>query len=127
MNSVNTKVYKSYSSVSGNRTETGAIFGIEAIKQDILNLAMTRKGAFPGDNDRGLLINDYIFHPTLTSYDENLIIDDAREQFQSDPRFNINEIYLLTDDETHTLIMMMNIRVFPFNKDIELTIPFRNE
>lgn len=109
------------------RTETGAIFGIEAIKQDIVNLAMTRKGSFPGDNDRGLLINDYVFQPTLSSYEENLILDDAREQFQSDPRFNINEIYLIADDETHTLIMMMNIRVFPFNKDVDLTIPFRNE
>lgn len=119
------KIFKSYSSINSNATETGAIYGIDVIKQDIINLANTRKGAYPSDLNRGLLINDYVFEPTLNDYDERLIIDDAREQFSEDPRFEINEIYLIGDDETHTLIMAMNIYVIPFNTDVDLQIPFR--
>lgn len=121
------RIYKAYSSVNSNRTSTGAIYGIDVIKQDIINLAMTRKGAFPGDVNRGLIINDYIFQPSLNAYEENIIIDDARQQFSSDPRFIINDIYIVADEEQHTLILAMNIRVFPFDTDIDLSIPFRNE
>lgn len=124
---MDTRIFKSYSSVNSNRTETGALFGLDAIKQDIINLAMTRKGAFPGDVSRGLLINDYIFQPELNEYEENLVIDDARQQFNADPRFRINDIYIIAVAETHTLILAMNIFVFPFNTDVDLSIPFRNE
>lgn len=119
------KIFKSYSSVNNNATETGAIYGLDVIKQDIINLANTRKGAYPSDVTRGLLINDYVFEPTLNDYDERLIIDDAREQFSEDPRFEINELYLVGDEETHTLIMAMNIYVIPFDTDVDLQIPFR--
>ena len=124
---MDSRIFKSYSNVNQNRTDTGAIYGLDAIKQDIINLANTRKGAFPGDVQRGLLINDYIFQPELNAYEENLILEDARTQFSNDPRFRIDDIYLIADAETHTLIMAMNIYVYPFNQEVELSIPFRNE
>lgn len=122
---MDTRLFKSYSSVNVNANDTGAIYGLDVIKQDIINLAMTRKGAFPSDVNRGLLINDYIFQPTLNDYEENMIIEDAQEQFAEDPRFDINNIYILTDEDTHTLIMAMNIYVHPFNQEVDLKIPFR--
>lgn len=124
---MDSRIFKSFSSINGNRTDTSSIYGLDVVKQDIINLAMTRKGAFPGDVRRGLLINEYVFQPQLNEYEENLILDDAREQFSGDPRFNIKEMYLIADDETHTLILAMNIFVLPFNTDVELNIPFRNE
>lgn len=123
----NNRIYMAYSNVNANRTPSSSIYGIDVIKQDIINLLMTRKGSFPGDVTRGFIIHDYLFQPTLNTYEENLIISDAQQQLSEDPRFDINEIYLIMDDETQTLVMKMVIFVKPFNHDIELSIPFRTE
>ena len=123
----NERVYMSYSNVNNNRNPSGSIYGLDVVKQDIINILMTRKGAFPGDVTRGFIIHDYLFQPSLNTYEENLIISDAREQLSEDPRFDINEIYLLMDDETQTIVLYMTLFVKPFNTDIELSIPFRTE
>lgn len=123
----NERVYMSYSNVNSNRTPSASIYGIDVIKQDIINIMMTRKGSFPGDVQRGVIIHDYLFQPTINAYEENLILSDTQQQLSEDPRFDINDIYLIMDEETQTLIMSMNLFVKPFNRDIELSIPFRTE
>lgn len=123
----NDRIYMAYSNINANRTPSSSIYGIDVIKQDIINLLMTRKGSFPGDVRRGVIIHEYLFQPTINSYEENLILSDAQQQLSEDPRFDINEMYLIMDEETQTLIMSMNLFIKPFNRDIELSIPFRTE
>lgn len=110
-----------------NATSSGAIYELEVIKQDIINLCMTRKGSFPGDVRRGLLINDYIFQPELNEYEKNLILSDAEEQLNVDPRYDINRLDVVSNVDQQSMVLMINIKVYPFNHDVELNIPFRIE
>lgn len=122
---MNHTMFRSYSNINQNATETGAIYGLDAIKQDIINTALTRKGSMAGDVKRGLLINDFVFSPSVNDYEKNNIINDAYTQYEEDPRFDILDISVFNDDETQTLIMYMRVYVKPFDQEVDLTIPFR--
>lgn len=120
-------LYKGFSNINSNSTDSGAIYELDVIKQDIINLCMCRKGSFPGDVRRGLLINDYVFQPVLNEYERGLIISDAVEQLEVDPRYDVISVDISHDNDEQRLLLLIKIMVHPFDHDVDLNIPYRTE
>lgn len=118
------EVYKSFSTINPNRTKNGQLFNLDVIKQDIFNLAKMRKGEMPMDVNRGFLINDYLFHPELSEFEKNEILDDAREQLDEDPRITFVDGQVLTLHQRQGLALIITVNVMPFDEDIQMTIEY---
>lgn len=119
------KVYKSFSTYNDKRTSAGKLYDIEVVKQDILSMVHTRKGDYPMDLNRGFIIHDFLFSPSLNDTETNLIEEDARAQLGEDPRFSILGVNVFSDD-TASIILYLSLRVLPFNSEINLTIDFKD-
>lgn len=117
--------FKAFSSNSEKASATGKVYDLEVIRQDVLNMVHTRKGEYPMDLDRGFIIHDYLFSPTLNGTEENIIIEDAKKQLSEDPRFNITEVRVFTDDINQYIVLYLDLFVKPFDENIILEITFK--
>jgi phage baseplate assembly protein W len=80
--------YKSFSTTSSKVTSSGVLYDMDVIMENVLNLLLTRKGDYPMDINKGCIIHNYVFHPTLNSDEKSEIIEDTTTQLQSDPRLS---------------------------------------
>lgn len=116
--------FKSFSTTTDAASASGKIYDVDAIREDILNMVHTRKGEYPMDLNRGFLIHDYLFSPSLTATEENLIIEDARQQLSEDTRISITEIRVFSDEITHSIILYLDLMVKPLDEPLVLEINF---
>lgn len=117
-----TAKFRSYSTNSPLAGKSGRIYDLEVIRQDILNMVNTRKGEYPLDLNRGFLIHDFLFSPSLNELEKNMIVTDARNQLEEDPRFEIRDIQVFNDSEDQHIILYLSLFVPPLNESLNLTI-----
>lgn len=114
--------FKSFSTNSDLATETGKIFDLEVIRQDVLNTVWTRKGEYPMDLNRGMLVHDFMFSPTLNDVEKSMIIEDARTQLEEDPRYVVEDVRVFNDDEQQYIILYIDLFVPPLDASLNLKI-----
>ncbi len=116
--------FKSFSTTASNASASGKIYDLDAIREDILNMVHTRKGEYPMDLNRGFLIHDFLFSPSLNATEESLIVEDAKNQLSEDTRFNINEIRVFSDEATQSVILYLDLYVKPLDEPLVMEINF---
>lgn len=83
--------YRSLSTTSSKATESGSLYDIEVVKEDVLSLLLMRKGDLPMNMDIGCIIHNYVFHQELNSDEKAEIIEDTTAQLARGGRlYNIN-------------------------------------
>lgn len=116
------KKFTSYSTNSLSATESGKIYDLEVIRQDILNTVWTRKGEYPIDLKRGMIVHDYVFSPMLNEVEKSIIIEDTKAQLAEDPRFEVRDVRVFSEDDNHAIVLYIDLFVPPLNEELNLKI-----
>lgn len=114
-------VYYGYSSI-GKRSGSTVLFDKELAKRDLLNHFYTRKGERVMQPNFGSIVWDLLFEP-LDDYSKTLVYEDVERIINSDPRWDLQDIFLLSDDE-HSIEVRANVIYTPDDSAEELYLQF---
>lgn len=97
--------FKGYSSIGGEFSET-TLFDLELAKRDLLNHFYTRKGERVMSPLFGSVVWDLLFSP-MTPETQELIFNDSKNIVGQDPRWNLTEAQITTNDQSVTLDLLL--------------------
>jgi len=117
-------VYYGYSSI-GKRSGSTILTDKDLARRDLLNHFYTRRGERVMQPEFGCIIWDLLFEP-LDDYTKTLANEEVERIINSDPRWEIDNIFLLTDDQ-HSIEVRANIIYTPTNTAEELFLTFESE
>jgi len=113
------RIYKSFSTTSPNANENGNLYDMDVVVDDIHNLLSIKKDEMPM-SDIGFIGHSYIYQPSLTPAEQQLIIDDALEQLSMDPR--LNSISIDMEELSNGYYLIINATVVPQNQEVNLSV-----
>lgn len=115
--------YKSFSTISDRVTPNGILYDMDVVKEDLLNLLLTRKGDFPQNYNLGCILHNYVFDPSLTSYDIEVIKNDLYEQMGHDPR--LRNIQINIDSTETEVFIAIAADVYGLDNPLSLVLPMK--
>lgn len=113
-----------YSSV-GKRSGSTSLFDKELARRDLLNHFYTKRGERVMLPEFGSIIWELLFEP-LDDYTKTLAREDVERIINNDPRWSIQNIFLLTDNE-HSIEVRANIIYNLDQTPEELYLTFERE
>jgi len=118
-------LYRAFSSVVNTGINTG-LFGIELVKQDLLNQFNTRLGERRMRPLFGSIIHDLLFDLS-DSRTESLIIQDAERIISEDPRVGLVDMESVVDLENHSIRLDITLKVLEFDMLVNFAAIFEEQ
>lgn len=115
--------FKSFSST----VKSGYLYGVDAIREDILALIYTKKGEFPMMPNKGCIIHDYLFENEPTPEEIDDIQADMLEQLQSDIRLENIQVVVAVADQGSKLVCAIQADIKVINEQILMSETFNIE
>lgn len=120
-------LYIGFSSVGRSGINT-TLTNVDLIKADILNALLVPIRSVVGYPRYGSVIPLLPFElDSPTGGVVSLLVQNATQQINNDPRVTLNDISLDRDDETHTITLTINLYFVEFNMSDSLTVNFSTE
>lgn len=120
-------LYTGFSSVGRAGINT-TLSNVDLIKADLLNALLVPIRSVVGYPRYGSVIPLLPFElDSPTSGVVSLLVQNVQQQIRNDPRLRLNNISLDRNDETHTIILTINLFFVEFNMSDSLVLNFSTE
>ena len=116
--------YKGFSTVSPV-AKNGALYDLELIKQDLINVFHIKKGEKLENHEFGTIIWDMLFEP-LTEQIKQLITNDVNSIINSDPRIKVLKSVITQVDKGIQLEFTINYVTYNIQQTMQFTFDQKN-
>ena len=117
-----TILFKGYSSVDKKIGST-QLFDLNLAKQDLMNHFYTRRGERLMEPTFGSIIPTLLFNP-IGNETEDIIVQDAQEIVDSDPRFKLVTANSSVNADGNAITLNLLLDYVPDNKQVTMELQF---
>ena len=115
-------LFKGYSSV-GKKIGSTQLFDLNLAKQDLMNHFYTRRGERLMEPTFGSIIPTLLFNP-ISNETEDLIVQDAQEIVDLDPRFTLVTANSSVNADGNAITLNLLLDYVPDNKQVTMELQF---
>jgi phage baseplate assembly protein W len=115
-------LFKGYSSV-GKKIGSTQLFDLNLAKQDLMNHFYTRRGERLMEPTFGSIIPTLLFNP-ISNETEDVIVQDAQEIVDSDPRFKLVTANSSVNADGNAITLNLLLDYVPDNKQVTMELQF---